>query len=139
MKFKNIRKKIKQIRFPSNSRTITDSKTLLRIYRGSLKVFIALIFILAVIIIGLDLDANIREKQAIDLEREELIRELEFWESFIAKHDNYRDGYFQASILEYKLGNNSKAKKYMEKGLSLDPNSQDGRKIEELLNKSSIF
>lgn len=152
MKFKNIKKKAsakggsgKSQQSPSNSRTITESfrfsfpklnsVMLLKIYRGTLKLFIALSFILAIAIVGLDLDANIREKKSIDLEREKLAQDLMFWESFIAEHKNYRDAYFQASILEYKLGDSPTAKKYVEKGLSLDPNSKEGRKIEEFLNK----
>lgn len=133
MKFKNIEKKIKKLKFPSNFRTIPT--TFLKIYRLSLKVFIVFIFILAVVIVGLDLDANIRAKQSIDLERENLTRELNFWEDFIDRHKDYRDAYLRASILEYQLGNTPKAKIYVKKGLSLDPNSKDGRKIEEFLSK----
>lgn len=133
MKFRNIKREAKKTKSPSNSRTIPA--TFLKIYRLSLKVFIVLIFILAVFVVGLDLDANIKAKQSIDLEREKLTNELMFWESFITKHQDYRDAYFKASILEYKLGNLSKAKMYVEKGLSLDLNSQGGKKIEEFLNK----
>lgn len=133
MKFKNIKKEAKKEKSPSNFRTIPA--TFLRIYRLSLKVFIIFIFILAVIVVGLDLNANIQAKQAIDLEREKLTRELKFWEDFIDEHKDYRDAYFQAAILEYRLGNTSKAKMHAEKGLALDPNSEDGKKLEELLSK----
>lgn len=132
---KNILDNEKKDRSPSNSRTIPDPAKLLKIYRLSLKVFIVFIFILTVIVVGLDLHANTQAKQAIDSEKKKLTRELKFWEDFIAKHQDYRDAYFQASILEYKLGNTSAAKNYVKKGLSLDPNSENGRKIEEFLNK----
>lgn len=147
MKFKNIKKNPpvggKKDKSPSNSRTIPASAkpsagrpaTFLKIYRLSLKVFIVFIFILAAIVVGLDLHANTQAKQAIDSEKKKLTRELKFWEDFIAKNQDYRDAYFQASILEYKLGNTSAAKNYVKKGLSLDPNSENGRKIEEFLNK----
>jgi len=81
------------------------------------------------------LSGNIQAKQAIDLERKVLTKDLKFWENFIAKHKDYSDAYLQASILEYKLGNSSKEKEYLKKGLSLDPNSENGKKIEEFLNK----
>lgn len=126
---------MKNKQLPRIYRIIPDSAKLLKIYRLSLKVFVAFIFILAVIVVGLDLQANIQEKQAIGLERENLTKELKFWEDFIAKHQDYRDAYLQASILEYKLGNMSKAKMYVGKGLSLDPNSGDGLKIEAFLSK----
>ena len=143
MKFKNTKNKAsskggsapggKITKSPSNSRTI--SEIFIKIYGLSLKIFIVLVFLLAIVIIGLDLSVNIQAKQVIDLEREELTKDLKFWENFIAKHQDYKDAYFKASILEYKLGDKAQAKIYVEKGLSLDPNSKDGRKIEELLNK----
>lgn len=131
MKFKNIKKEAKKAKSPSNSRTIPA--TVLKIYRASLEVFTLFIFLLAVVVVGLDLQKNIKVKQAIDFEREKLMEELKFWESFIAKHEDFRDAYFQASILEYKLGNRKTAKTYAEKGLSLDPNSEDGLKLESFL------
>jgi len=134
MKFKNIKKKIKHLRFPRNSRII-PAVTLLKIYGTGLKAFTVFIFLLAVVVVGLDLQKNIQEKQTVDLEREKLVKELKFWRSFIAEHEDSRDAYFQASILEYKLGNRRKAKMYVEKGLSLDPNSKEGKKIEETLGK----
>lgn len=134
MKFKNTKNKAKKEKqSPSNSRTIPE--TFIKIYGLSLKIFIVLIFLLAIVIIGLDLSANIQAKQVIDLEREELTKDLKFWKNFIVKHQDYKDAYFKLSILEYKLGDRAKAKIYVERGISLDPNSKDGRKIEELLNK----
>lgn len=151
MKFKNIKKKAKKIKSPSNSRTISSSEDkpesiklsfpkislvkLLKLYRGALKFFVAFIFIVAVVVVGLDLRGNLQTKREIDSQREVLSRDLKFWEDFISKNQGYRDAYFQASILEYRLGNTSKARMYVEKGLSLDPNSEDGLKIEKLLNK----
>lgn len=152
MKFKNIKKKTfskggldgKKAQFPSNSRTINElfkfsfpklsSAVLLKIYRRSLKIFIIFIFLCTAIIVGIDLQKNIKAKQSIDLEKEKLTKNLMFWESFISEHKDYRDAYFQASILEYKLGDSSKAKIYADKGLELDPNSEEGKKIEKFLN-----
>lgn len=160
MKFKNIKKKNKpkgkkKTKSPSNSRAIpastkssadrsakleiTSSKvnslSLFQLYRMVLKIFVVFIFVVAVIVVGYDFQRNLQIKQDIGSQRKVLTHDLNFWENFISKHQNYRDAYFQASVLEYKLGNTSKAKMYVEKGLSLDPNSEDGRKIEELLNR----
>ncbi|MDO8583416.1 MAG: hypothetical protein Q7R51_02705 [bacterium] len=145
MKFKNIKKEAKKGKSPSNSRTIPASfklsftkftpANLLKIYNSSLSIFIIMIYILAVAVVGVDLQKNLSLKQSVDTQRENLTKELNFWESFIAKHNDYRDAYLQASVLEYKLGDTSKAKIYAEKGLTLDPNSEDGRKIEKLLSK----
>ena len=131
MKFKNAKNKAKKSKSPSNSRTIPV--TLLKIYRGSLKVFLILIFILTGIIVGMDLQKNLTLKDNIDSQRQKISQDLKFWESFIEKHKVYRDAYFQASILEYKLGDTNKAKMYVKKGLVLDPNSENGKKIEDFL------
>ncbi|MBI4096310.1 MAG: hypothetical protein HY425_01190 [Candidatus Levybacteria bacterium] len=145
MKFKNIKKKAKKVKSPRNSRSITEvlrfklpkltHANFLKLYRGSLKVFVVFIFIVAVLVVGLDIDRNLQAKQEIDSQRKALLKDLSFWENFISKKQNYRDAYFQASILQYKLGNTPKAKMYTEKGLALDPNSENGLKIEEFLNK----
>jgi len=105
----------------------------LRFYRRGLKVFIVIVFILTAVIVGVDLYENIKVKQEIDNAREKLTQELKFWKSFIEKNNRYRDAYLKASVLEYKLGNVSAAKMYAEKGLSLDPNSKDGKKLERFL------
>lgn len=136
MKFKNIKKKIHNAKFPSNSRGITDlHTTLLKIYGKVLRVFIIFVFILAVIIVGLDFKNNLQTKQEIDSQREDLTRKLNYWKDFLSKRQNYPDAFFQVSSLEYRLGNMSQAREYLEKGLILDPNSENGRKIEGLLDK----
>lgn len=139
MRFKNTKKEARKSKYPSNSRIIPasgdrpDPAKFLKIYRASLKVFLAFIFILAMIIVFVDLQKNLSIKENIDMGRGSLTKELNFWEDFISKHKDYRDAYFQASILEYKLGNVNNAKKYVGKGLSLDPNSEDGKKLKQLL------
>jgi hypothetical protein len=144
MKFKNLKKEAKSEKSPSNSRRIPaffsnfslpkfNSVRLIKLYREVLIVFVIFIFILTSIAVGLDFRNNLLEKQKIDLQRETLTKELNFWKEFLTKHQDYRDAYLQASILEYKLGDISKAKMYVQKGLSLDPNSESGRKIEALL------
>jgi tetratricopeptide (TPR) repeat protein len=146
MKFKNIKKKVKEAKkteSPSNSRTITEHfkfsfpkinpARLFKMYWTALKVLVVFAFVSAVIVVCLDLQKNLQTKQNIDYQREVLAKDLSFWKNFIAKYPNYPDAYFQVSILEYRLGDTSKARVYVEKGLSLDPNSGSGRKLEQLL------
>jgi len=148
MKFKNIKaqKRGSYKKSPSNSRTIPARSTRFKLtlpkfslaelfkFRGeALRAFVALIFVLTAILVGVDFRNNFKAKQEIDSQREILVKNLYFWEDFISKHENYRDAYFEASILEYKLGDSFKAKLYVKKGLALDPNSQDGMKIEQFL------
>src|SRR3990167_8601840 len=127
MKFKNKKKKIDKKKSPSNSRSITEHFkfslpkishiTLLKTYHRTLNIFVILIFIVAAIIVGFDFQKNLHLSREIDSQRKTLTYELNFWENFIAKHQNYPHAYFQASRLEYQLGNTSKAKMYVEKGL----------------------
>ncbi|MBI2028636.1 MAG: hypothetical protein HYT07_03430 [Candidatus Levybacteria bacterium] len=134
-----------KIKSPSIYRLITETfrenaskferRKVFNIYRKSLKYFTVFIFLMAIIFLGFDLRKNIQEKQRLDSEREKILKELNFWKYFISKYDNYRDAYFQTSILEYKLGNKEIAKLYLEKGLKLDPNSEKGKSIKELLDK----
>jgi len=146
MKFKNIKKKAKIVRSPSNSRSITDKPThlsfsfpkinhtvLIKVYRGTLKTFLVFIFIVAAIIIYTDLRRNIQTKQNIDYQRSALARDLNYWENFISEHQDYRDAYIQASILEYKLGDTSRAGIYIQKSLVLDPNSPEALRVEQFL------
>jgi hypothetical protein len=148
MKFKNIKKDPsvdgKNEKSPSNSRRIPafsfkfslpelNSVKLIKLYGKALKVFVVFIFVVTAIIVGYDFQRNLQIKQSIEIQRKVLAKDLSFWEDFISKHQNYRDAYLQASVLEYKLGNTAKAKMYVQKGLSLDPNSENGRKLEQLL------
>lgn len=141
MKFKNIKKKISPVgtknkKSPSNYRTNPESartSKLLGLYGRALKTFVILIFMVTVVVVGLDLQNNLQAKQRIDSQRKALIADLSFWKDFISKHQNYRDAYFQASILEYRLGDTFEAKMYTQKGLSLDPNSINGEKLEKFL------
>lgn len=147
MKFKNIKKDKKAViekkkKFPSNSRSITEhfssnmhnlTKGLSKLWDIGLKVTVLIVFVLAMVIVGLDVYRNFQIKQGIDLERENLLKELSFWELFMGEHGDYRDAYFKMSALEYRLGNAFKAKEYAEKGLMLDPNSKNGKKIEDFL------
>ncbi|MDP2637637.1 MAG: tetratricopeptide repeat protein [Candidatus Levybacteria bacterium] len=157
MKFRNIKKNKKPTvekskKSPSNSRSIPDfakassgkpehfSSSMHNLVKGlpklwdiGLKITVLVTFIFAVVIVGLDAYRNFQIKQGIDLEREELLKELSFWELFIDEHGDYRDAYFNMSALEYRLGNTSRAKEYAEKGLMLDPNSKNGKKIEDFL------
>jgi hypothetical protein len=146
MKFKNIKKKTNEkTKSPSNSQNISEpfffslpkfkSADLIRIYKVTLDIFVALIFIFALVIVGLDLKENLQSKYSLDSQREAVINNLSFWEKFISGHQNYADAYFQASIIEYKLGDMADAKMYVGKGLTLDPLSVNGKKIEQLLLK----
>lgn len=61
-----------------------------------------------------------------------LSRDMKLWESIAAKYPRYRDAYFQAAVLAYRLGENDKEKMYLEKTLEIDPNYLPARSLEKL-------
>lgn len=104
------------------------------VYKITLKALTVFIFIVTIIILGLDLYSNIQDKKKIDFEREKITKELTFWQSFIEEHQDYRDAYLQLAVLEYKLRDFNKAKFYLNQALAIDPNFEKGRELEKVLS-----
>jgi len=75
-----------------------------------------------------------KKKQEIDKKRQEIVSSILYWERAVDKYKDYRDGYFQLAVLQYRLRNFEKSKYYLDKALALDPNFAQGRKLEEILN-----
>lgn len=120
-------KKKKSFQFPRIFRSFTE-----KYFLASL---ISFALILIIIIVGLDLYKDIKEKQKNDKERQEIIKELQFWEAVVGKYKDYRDAYFQLALLEYRLGDFNESNFYLEKALSLDPNFKEGIRLVEILRK----
>lgn len=104
------------------------------VYRQTLKVFTVFIFVIVIIVLGYDLYNNVQDKKKIDLERAKITREIDFWESFVTKNQDYRDAYLQLAILEYRVRDYSKAKFYLNRALSIDPNFEKAKEMERVLS-----
>lgn len=107
-------------------------------YRKPIKQLV-FIYIIGVIffILGASIFAlydSYQKKQAIDKKRKEINNEISYWKSIVDKYKDYRDGYFQLAILEYRLKDFNKSKFYLDKALALDPNFEKGRVLEKALN-----
>ena len=136
-------KKTNKSKFPSIYRSIPEKvkknlfslnrKRVFGVYSNILKIFTLIIFVVAIIVLSYDLRINLQNKRKIDLERTNLLKEVSFWESFLKKNKDYRDGYLQLAILEYKLRNANKAKFYLSQALEIDPNFEKGRELESVL------
>ncbi len=124
--FKKKEKLSQPLRFPNIFRIITE-----KYFLGFIVSF-ALVVILA--IVGLDLYKDIKVQQKTEKERKEIISKIKYWQEVIDKYNDYRDAYFQLAILEYRLKNFDKAKSYVNKSLSIDPNFEKGRELEQILN-----
>lgn len=116
----------KALQFPSILRTFTE-----KYFLASL---VSFIIVAIIIIVGLDLYRNIKQKEEIDKERQEIISKIQYWQGITNKYKDYRDAYFQLAILEYRLGNFKGSKFYLERALVIDPNFDKGRELEKVLS-----
>jgi tetratricopeptide (TPR) repeat protein len=105
----------------------------------SLKISIALAVIIVLVIgigiFGLRTYQDYAKTQQILAQRQQIQSKINFWQSIADKYEGYKDAYFQMAILDYQLGNWQKAKLENKKALSLDPNFEDAKKLEEILDK----
>lgn len=95
--------------------------------------FVSFVFVIVIVVVGLNLYKVISQKQKIDRERQGIISKIQYWQDITNKYKDYRDGYFQLSILEYRLGNFKGSKFYLQKTLDIDPNFEKGRELEQIL------
>jgi len=95
---------------------------------------ISFILVVTIIIVGLDLYRNIKQKEGVDRERQKIISKIQYWQGITNKYKDYRDAYFQLAVLEYRLRDFDKAKFYLKKTLDIDPNFDKGREFERILN-----
>ena len=128
--FKKKEKLSQPFRFPNIFRIITE-----KYFLGFIVTFI---LVAMLIIVGLDLYKDIKNQQKIEKERKDVISKIQYWQGVIDKYKDYRDAYFQLAILEYRLKNFDKAKFYLDKSLSLDPNFEKGRTMEKILKGLQI-
>jgi tetratricopeptide (TPR) repeat protein len=66
------------------------------------------------------------------VEREYATKRLEYWINIIEDHPNFPDAHFQAAAYSYALGDNKKAREFLDRALYLDPEFKNAM---ELRNK----
>ena len=114
------------LQFPNNLRIIPDtpfgSLTAIVWNKYFMVSFVSTFLAAAVMVQGIDLTRQVRTLEQLRLEREQMRREVVYWEDVVRKHQDYRDGYFRLALLEYRLGNREKAKAYLDQTLMIDPN-----------------
>jgi len=60
-------------------------------------------------------------------------RLISAWEKIVQEKPNYRDGYLQLAILNYKIYENEKAKEYLNKALEIDPNFEPALELQKII------
>ncbi|OGH20065.1 MAG: hypothetical protein A3D74_00625 [Candidatus Levybacteria bacterium RIFCSPHIGHO2_02_FULL_37_13] len=124
--FKKKEKLSRSLQFPNIFRSFTE--------RYFLTLLVSFVLVIILAIVGLDLYKDVLEQKKIETERKETISKIEYWQKIVDKYKDYRDAYFQLAILEYRLKNFDKSKYYLNKVLSIDPNFENGRDMEQILN-----
>jgi tetratricopeptide (TPR) repeat protein len=59
---------------------------------------------------------------------------ISLWEKIVAEKPDYRDGYLQLAILNYKIWQNEKAQEYLKKALIVDPNFGPALELEKVIS-----
>lgn len=78
-------------------------------------------------------DADTTPIKNIKAEPGKIKEEIVFWQKVVEEFPNYRDGYLKLAILNYKINRLFDAQKFLNKSLKIDPNSEDAKKIVNLV------
>lgn len=79
----------------------------------------------------LSLEKLWEEKQAND--PQDIQRLIILWEEIVAQKPDYRDGYLQLAVLNYKVFENKKAHDFLEKALAIDPNFGPALELKKII------
>jgi hypothetical protein len=101
---------------------------------ASISILISLVLTTGIIISAIIIYQNLNQTVQINNQRQDLQSKANFWQSISDKYDGYKDAYFQKALLEYKLGQIDKSKQDNLKALLLDPNFEDAKKLEMVLD-----
>lgn len=151
---KNKEKKHSASQFPNIYRFITESVPVKNLKKHKFRLLnqpklkkyltflsIILVFLIVIILVfgvmlfSLRIYKSVVNYRQISFERQNLQSQINFWKSINQKYDGYADAYFRIAVLEYRLGNFNQALEYNQKALFLNPNFEDAKKLEVLLNK----
>ena len=135
----------KKRQFPNISRFITERMSFRLSWRpklgkitflvlASISILISLVLTTGIIISAVIIYQNLNQTVQINNQRQDLQSKANFWQSISDKYDGFKDAYFQKALLEYKLGQIDKAKQDNLKALLLDPNFEDAKKLEMVLD-----
>lgn len=131
----NNQKTTKVADFPSISRSIPAKSLFSRIsWKWIWLGIIVLLFASMFVVSGMETYKHFQDKKLAEAKRQELLLKVKYWEGVVSKYKNYRDGYFQLAVLEYQLNDIKNAKKYLDQVFLLDPNFEEGRKLEKVVS-----
>lgn len=74
----------------------------------------------------------------ITLERNYIEKEVVYWKKLAGIYNNYPDIYLKIASLEYTLGNSHSANNFLDKALSLNPDTAAGRVLGERIKRGNL-
>jgi tetratricopeptide (TPR) repeat protein len=102
---------------------------------ASMAILISLVLVIGIAFFAVKTYQDLTQVAQINSQRQNLQGKANFWQAIIDKYDGYKDAYFQKAVLEYNLGQITKAKDDNQKALLLDPNFADAKKLETVLEE----
>lgn len=94
-----------------------------------------LLTILLLILISININKAIATQKVLgaSINASPLQNEKSYWEKMVSDNPTYIDGYLELAKVDVELGNTSEATSYIEKALSLDPNSSKITSVQKAL------
>ena len=129
-------KKEKKQKFPSISRIIPERlNPFLTFVAAVVTFFFVIVLLFGIVFNGVKIYRSYKSLNKLDEQRQNLKSQISFWQSVASKYPEYKDSYFRIAMLEYELGDSTKAKEFDRKALLLDPNYVDALTLQNVLEK----
>ena len=110
-------------------RRITESLPQRVYFTNFFFLFLCVLLILSVILAGIVYIAQIGAKEA----RAQITDNFNYWRGIAEKHPNSPDAFFEAGFYAAELGDKSKAQKFLDEALRLDPSFERAKALEKIL------
>lgn len=110
-------------------RRITESLPQRVYFTNLFLLFLCALLIFSVILAGIAYIAMVEAKGA----RAEIADNFNYWRGIAEKHPSSPDAFFEAGFYAAELGDKSKAQKFLDEALRLDPSFEKAKALEEIL------
>ena len=110
-------------------RRITESLPQRVYFTNFFFLFLCVLLILSVILAGIVYIAQIGAKEA----RAQITDNFNYWRGIAEKHPNSPDAFFEAGFYAAELGDKSKAQKFLDEALRLDPSFEKAKALAQQL------
>lgn len=131
--------KPKSHQFPNIFRFITErifaQGNSLKFLKLSISLLSSVLLLNMAISQGLQLRDNIQLEKRLLQERNNIEKEIIYWEKTAKKYTNYPDIYLKIASLEYRLGNSQSARDFVRKALAINPDTNQGRVLGERISR----